>query len=483
MAQSKPKVLFVTTEYAPFSKVGGLGDVSGSLPKALRRIGAEARVVTPAWPGVMEKVAAAGLKTTFLPLPVNVSYAWRVHQASIIQVEVEGVQVYFLQAEEYEGAMYPDLLSFESVRPFAIFCMQALELGEATGWTPDIYHCHDWTSAFLPCALKWHRHYRSRPEKSIITLHNVAHQGAFDKGAFIEESGLEGWSYGMSGLEFYGLVNLLKGAIIASDAITTVSPCYSHEIQTFESTQALAGVIYQNRHKLSGILNGIDTELWDPETDPMIPAHFSPEDMEGKAICRRALMKEAGFPEDSKKPLVVCVSRLVEQKGFNLILPALKQLASMDAHFIFLGSGHGWIENALEQEGKLHPDTFCFFKGYNEKLSHLIYAGGDIFLMPSIFEPCGLSQMISMRYGTVPVVREVGGLKDTVTDVDSPGGGNGFTFLTCDTQGMMWALGRAVSRFMDKPAWQKIVCKDMKENFTWDKSASLYVKLYSELMP
>ncbi len=477
------KVLFVTTELAPFSKVGGLGDVAGSLPKALRQAGVDVRVVTPAWPGVLEKVASEGLKTTTLKTKVFAAYDWRIHSATVIKADVKGVPTYFLKAEDYSGAQYPAQLNFWSASPFAVFCMQALELKEAIEWEPDMYHCHDWTSAFLPCALAWHRHYRQVGGKSIMTLHNVAYQGIFEPSPFLEASGLEPWSFSSSTMEFYGQVNLLKGGIVAATAVTTVSPTYAGEIQTYESTRELSGILYQQRSKLRGILNGLDTKYWDSEKDKLIPARFSSKDLKGKTSCRKALLERAGFDTETDAPVIVGVSRLVEQKGFDMVLAGIQGILKMGAKLIILGSGQDWIENGLSQAEAENPGSIKFFKGYDEPLSHLLYAGGDIFLMPSVFEPCGLSQMISMRYGTVPVAREVGGLRDTVFDVDRPEGGNGFTFQTCDTDGMLWALGRAIGRYRDdKNAWKNIMLEGMSEDFTWDKSALLYRDLYQDLM-
>lgn len=480
--RKNPSILFVATELSPFSKVGGLGDVVGSLPKALLQAGADVRVVTPAWPGVLQKIRDAGYKSTVCSQPVIASYAWRVAEATVHRIDVDGVPVYLLESGDYSGAMYPWDLTPATVRPFAIFCMQALELENAIGWKPDVFHCHDWPTAFLPCALAWHRHYRIMNRKSVLTLHNVAHQGTFNPGPFFEESGLDPTCFNMQELEFYGQINLLKGGIVASTALTTVSPRYAWEIQTWESTQALSGVLYNQRHKLRGILNGLDVEYWDPATDPLLPECYSAESRAGRAACRRELLKSTGFDPAWKGPIVVCVSRLVEQKGFDIIMPALKQVHELNAKFIFLGSGHRWIEDAFRDAAALHRESLCFFPGYNEPLAHLMYAGGDIYLMPSLFEPCGLSQMIAMRYGTVPVVREVGGLRDTVFDVDAEGGGNGFTFLTYDTQGMLWSLRRAIERFSNARAWSKIQSKCMREDFSWNKSASLYRDLYRDIL-
>ena len=438
-------------------------------------------MVTPVWPGVLDKVAAAGLKAAPLPRPVSAAYDWQVREAGVHSVDVEGVPVYLLEAEDYTGEMYPAELNFRTVSPCAVFCMQALSLHRVIDWKPDIYHCHDWTTAFLPCALSWHRHFRQMPGRSVLTLHNVEHQGVFERDPFMEASGMEPWSFSPSGMEFYGQVNLLKGGIISAGAVTTVSPTYAGEIQTYESTRELSGVISQQSGKLRGILNGIDTDYWNPERDPMLPGRFTAKDLQGKKTCRVTLLKQAGFDPATKDPVVVCVSRLVEQKGFSLILEAMDALTALGAKFIFLGSGQAWIEDALAQAEAAHPQCVRFFRGYDEPLSHLMYAGGSIFLMPSVFEPCGLSQMIAMRYGTVPVVREVGGLKDTVTDADCPGGGTGFTFLTCDSEGMLWALRRAVERWRDATAWRAIVARGMNQDFTWSQSAERYKAMYQEM--
>ena len=316
-----------------------------------------------------------------------------------------------------------------------------------------------------------------------MTLHNVAYQGIFEPSPFLEASGLEPWSFSSSTMEFYGQVNLLKGGIVAATAVSTVSPTYANEIQTYESTRELSGILYQQRSKLRGILNGIDTKFWDPAGDKAIPAKFSVKDIKGKAACKKELLKRAGFDPESNAPVIVCVSRLVEQKGFDMVFNAAEQIAETGAKLLILGSGNDWIENGIIKASEDYPQSIKLFKGYDEPLSHLMYAGGDIFLMPSVFEPCGLSQMISMRYGTVPVVREVGGLRDTVFDVDRPEGGNGFTFQTCDVDGMMWALRRAVDRYnTNKDAWKNIMLEGMKEDFTWDKSAGLYKDMYEDLM-
>lgn len=476
-----PKVLFVGTECAPFSKVGGLGDVVGSLPKALLKCGIDVRVVTPAWQGVMETVKAAGYKVTTLPQKLSVSYAWTAIDANVHHIDADGVPVYFLESDYYMGEMYPWTLNHFTLRPSIVFCMQAIDLEKVTAWSPDIFHCHDWPSAALPCMLAWHRQYRERRRKSVMTLHNIAHQGIFYPGPFFDESGIDPSCFNVHGLEFYGQVNLLKGAVLSATAVTTVSPRYAWEIQTYESAQAFSGILHSQRHKLHGILNGIDVDYWDPSRDPFLPECYSAASLDGKATCRTELLKCTPFDPSYAGPVVVCVSRLVEQKGFDIILPALKQINDLGAKFIFLGSGAQWIEEAIRDAAAANNDSLCFFPGFNEPLAHLLYAGGDIYLMPSLFEPCGLSQLIAMRYGTVPVVREVGGLRDTVFDADAEGGGNGFTFLTYDTQGMLWSLRRAIERFSNVKAWNNIRSRGMNGDFSWGKSATLYGNLYKSM--
>jgi len=268
---------------------------------------------------------------------------------------------------------------------------------------------------------------------------------------------------------------------MSASAVTTVSPRYAWELQTYESTQEFSGILYSQRHKLFGILNGIDVDYWNPSTDPLLPECYSAASLDGKAVCRKELLKNTNFDPEYTGPIAVCVSRLVEQKGFDIVLPALKQIHDLGAKFIILGSGHKWIEDAIRDAAAANKESLCFIPGFNEPLAHLLYAGSDIFLMPSLFEPCGLSQMIAMRYGSVPVVREVGGLMDTVTDADSEGGGNGFTFLTYDTRGMLWSLRRAIERFSNARAWSKIRSSGMNEDFSWRKSAVLYEKLYNDI--
>ncbi|MCL2146991.1 MAG: glycogen synthase [Synergistaceae bacterium] len=479
------KILFVSSELAPFSKVGGLGDVVGSLPAAICKAGADARVLTPAYGsekgkgGVLDKVREKH-RLRKIPLPVVVALGGTPVYCSIYEAHIDGVCTWFVECPDYfKETIYPLYVDSDTIRPFTVLNFAALEIYRAVKWVPDVYHCHDWPTAILPIALKWHSYYSQlyKDAKSVFTIHNLAHQGIFSSDDFMPQTGIDRSCFVTDVLEYYNSINLLKGAIVTSGNITTVSPTYAAEIQTPEGGAGLDGVLRLHSAKLSGILNGLDTDYWQPETDVNISSPYSVDDLSGKRINRAELLKLCSWEEDNK-PLVVCVSRLVEQKGLDLILPAMPRLVKSGARYVFLGSGAASIEEGLFNAMQTHSNEIKYFNGYDEKLSHLIYAGGDIFLMPSLFEPCGLSQMISMRYGTVPVARAVGGLADTVIDFDSEKSGNGFLFYDYTQNSMLLAIERAIRLYSDDAKWVKLVQRGMKTDFTWDKSALSYLEIY-----
>ena len=479
------KILFVSSELAPFSKVGGLGDVVGSLPAAICKAGADARVLTPAYGsvkgkgGVLDKVREKH-KLHKIPLPVVVALGGAPVYCSIYEAHIDGVCTWFIECPDYfTETIYPLYVDSSTIRPFTILNFAALEIYRAVKWVPDVFHCHDWPTAILPIALSWHSYYKQlyKDSKSVFTIHNLAHQGVFSSDDFLPQTGIDRNCFITDVLEYYNSINLLKGAIVTSSKITTVSPTYAAEIQTFEGGAGLDGVLRKHSVKLSGILNGIDTDYWQPETDENISSPYSANDLSGKTINRAELLKRCSWEEDNK-PLIVCVSRLVEQKGLDLVLPAMPRLVKSGARYIFLGSGAANIEEGLFNAMQMHQNEIKYFNGYDEKLSHLIYSGGDIFLMPSLFEPCGLSQMISMRYGTVPVARAVGGLSDTVIDVDSDKPGNGFLFKGYTQNSMLIAIDRAIKLFSDEAKWIELVQRGMQTDFTWDKSALSYLEIY-----
>lgn len=479
------KVLFVSPELAPFSKVGGLGDVVSSLPAAICNNGADARILTPAYGsangkgGVLDKVREK-CKLRKLPTPIVVALGGIPVYCSIYEAKLDGVCIWFIDCPDFfTENIYPSYVDYNSVRPFAILNFAALELYRSVKWVPDVFHCHDWPTAVLPIALAWHNYYSKlySESKSVFTIHNLAHQGIFDPEAFFSHTGIDINCFNINGIEFFYNINLLKGAIISSSKITTVSPTYAEEIQTLEGGAGLDGVIRDNSAKLSGILNGIDTDYWDPKTDEFIPYQYSVDDLSGKKSNRSELIKRCLW-EDDNRPLIVCVSRLAEQKGFDLILPAMPRLAGSGARYVILGSGSQEIEDGLFYAEQVHSNEIKFFKGYNEELAHLIYSGGDMFLMPSLFEPCGLSQMISMRYGTIPIARAVGGLADTVRDVETEESGNGFLFYDYKQNSMISAINRAIRLYFDNNEWLKLMKRCMETDFTWNKSALSYLDIY-----
>jgi starch synthase len=478
------RVLHVTPEMAPLIKVGGLGDVAGSLPKALNSMGADCRVLIPNFKGLVERASSMGLKIVRCPGKVHAAINWRVYSAGILKTQVNGVTVYLLDQPELFSDLdaYPKSLTCESVLPFIFLSIGALELGNAVRWMPQVLHLHDWPAASVASMLKWHRHYHKLREQfeTVLTIHNLAHQG------IVSPSGLEGWgfnknSFSMDGMEFYGHVNLLKGGIIASDKVTTVSPRYSWDIQTREGGMGLDGVLFANRNKLCGILNGVDYDVWNPSKDPLITSHYSPSDLSGKAKCRKDLLRILGW-EDTGDVLVAFVGRLVEQKGVDLILGAMNRILAEPIRLVILGSGHPLFEEKLKSEAQKHPKKLWVSTDFDETMAHRIYAGSDLMLMPSQFEPCGLSQLIAMAYGTIPVSRATGGIADTVIDADGADDGTGFLFIDYSPEEMMRALKRGIAAISNPSRRAKIIRNCMTADFSWRQSAKAYLNIYEELL-
>jgi len=482
-ASSRLSVLHVSPEMAPLSKVGGLADVVGSLPAAQRELGVDARVITPSWPDVSGRLRQLAAKFKAGPLPVCVPLQWRAWCGSVSETEIGGVPVYLL---EHPGLfdkreIYPAVLDGDSARPFAFLSLAALEPAFPDGWKPDIIHVHDWSTCLAPAALKWHRYYGLLPEKpfTVLTIHNIAYQGSLPL-SVLDEWGMAEAAFSMDAMEFYGWMNLLKGGIASADALTTVSHNYAKEILTPQFGEGLDGVLGYRRERLDGIVNGIDTVYWDPRTDPLVPANFGPGDMKGKNICRRALFEECGWVSDDR-PLLVSIGRLVGQKGMDILLEAVGPLVSAGARLVVIGTGEPEMEKAFAALGKKRQSEVFFRAAFDERLAHLAYAGGDIFLMPSLFEPCGLSQMISMRYGTVPVVRGVGGLADTVSDADAEPHGTGFMFDEYTWEAIVGAVNRALEHFRSPRRWSILRKRCMEKDFSWSRSARDYISLYDSL--
>lgn len=477
------KVLHVATEMAPIEKHSALGDVLGALPRFLRAAGVDARVLLPLYRDALTRCQSLGIHVQSIQKQVHVALNYRVYSASIYEAEYKGVPIYLLEQHELFTSpnIYEDALTPTRAIPFVFLSFAALELANAIGWQPNIFHVHDWSVALLPVALRWHHHYHSMSKNydTVLTIHNLSHQG------IVENDDLGDWGFkkkaeSLSDLDFYGQCNLLKGGILTSDAITTVSPHYSWDIQTIDEGFGLHSVLSENKAKLHGILNGVDYDAWNPSTDPFIGSHFSIEDLRGKRICKEELLKICDWPDDGK-PILAFVGRLAEQKGVDILLSALDWVLVGNCRMVLLGTGQEHYKNLVEIFAEKYSDYFYACTEYDEKLSHKIYAGSDILLMPSLFEPCGQSQIIAMSYGTVPVVRATGGLADTVIDFDTSSDGTGFLFSEYSAAELADAISRAVSVYSDPSKWSLVMKNSMQANFSWSTSAKMYKELYVAL--
>lgn len=456
------KILFVSSEAVPFAKTGGLADVAGSLPIALEKLGIDIKVVMPKYKTVKVK-----------------------EDRTVIGRNLE---VLFIENEKYfnRSQLYGDKFGDypDNLERFSYFSKSCLDLLKKINFKPDIIHCNDWQSSLIPVYLK--TIYKNDPFfcdiKTILTIHNLSYQGLFDKSHF-PKSGL-GWNlFTIEGLEFYDKVNILKGGILFSDLITTVSPTYSKEIQTKEFGHGLEGVLKERSNELYGILNGIDYDTWNPKTDKYISKKYDANDIKAKYVNKEDLQKISGLSVDRNIPLIGIISRLADQKGLDLISAIIGDLLKSKLQFIVLGTGDNKYHVLFEKIAKVYPKKTSMNLKFDAVLAQKIYAGCDIFLMPSRFEPCGLGQMICLRYGTIPVVRLTGGLKDTIEEYDAASGqGNGFVFSQYSSSELLAAIKRSLAFYKDKEAWQKLTKKAMGYDFSWDNSAKEYEKLYNKLI-
>ncbi len=481
------KVLHIAPECSPLAKKGGLGDVVGTLPKALKKQNIDAKVLLPAWPGVLDKAEKSGMLKREPIGEISVALNWRAYTASVLEAEVNGLHIYLMDQPELfsNPCIYPEKLDAVTVLPFIFLSFAPFELLRLTGWKPQFLHAHDWTTALISAALKWHRYYSyfNGDYDTVFTIHNLAFQG------IISPSVLEGWGFSPSSfsnldtdsMEYFGQVNMMKGAITTTDAFTTVSPNYSWDIQTPNGGLGLDGVISAHKNKLRGIINGIDYDIWNPGTDSFLPANYSIGDMDGKSECRKALLKECGW-EDDGRPILIFVGRLTEQKGIDIMLEAVGPLLANKARFVIVGSGNDLYTRKVVEFEKEHPDSVHGILEFNEAKAHLTYAGGDILLMPSLFEPCGLSQMIAFAYGTIPVARATGGLADTVIDADGSPDGTGFLFKDFASGELHKAIERALAAKEDGKRWDGIIRNALGADFSWDNSAKAYAELYRDIL-
>jgi starch synthase len=474
------KVLFVASECSPFVKTGGLGDVVGALPVALQRRGLDVRVAMPLYAGLPWRQLEP-LEGT-LGVPMWFGTAWsgiRMGHLPRSQVPIYFLEYhrYFDRAHLYGTATeaYPD-----NLERFAFLSRGALELCKAIAWIPDVIHVHDWQTALVPVyvdTVEW-----SQPlhgAATVYTIHNLAYQGVFDGNA-MGVTGLGHEHYNSREFEHLGTLNLTKAAVAHSTMVSTVSPTYTREIQTPAYGFGLDGVLAGRGGDLRGILNGIDVEEWNPATDPHLPAHFDADDPAGKAACKAALQREASLPVSSYVPLFGLIGRLVPQKGIDVLAHALHRVLGWKLQLVLLGAGDLPAERFFTAVARERGDRFAAWIGFDNPRAHRIEAGCDFFIMPSRFEPCGLNQMYSLRYGTLPIVRATGGLADTVTNYDERSGeGTGFVFHDLTPDALADTIGWAVSTWYDRPGHiERLRRHAMRQDFSWDRAAREYERLY-----
>jgi starch synthase len=475
-------VLIIGSEALPFAKTGGLADVLGALPPALARLGWDATVVLPRYRG-----GEAGTQVDQFPLTVG----GQAHDVALYQAPLDGARAILVGVPELfdrEGLYGAGNADYtDNPRRFAFLVRAALEYAARRPAAPSILHAHDWQAGLAPVYLKtrYASHQTLAGTPCVFTIHNLAYQGQFEAD-WLPRLDLSWDLLGVAGLEFWGRISLLKGGINYSELVTTVSPRYAEEIQTPELGFGFEGILRGRSGDLYGVLNGIDVNQWNPARDPHLPATYSAADLSGKQAAKAAVLQRYGLPADERalaRPLVGMISRMVDQKGFDLIAALPLELAALDASFVVLGTGEPHYQDFWRQLAARHPDRIAARIGFDEGLAHLIEAGSDIFLMPSRFEPCGLNQMYSMRYGTVPVVRRVGGLADTVRDYSSGAAeATGFAFDEYTPRALIETLSRALALFQDPARWRALQLSGMRQDHSWDRSAREYVKIYERAM-
>ncbi len=475
----KRKVLFVGSEAAPFAGTGGLGEVLGSLPRAINDGGEyEARVILPLYESFPENRRSdlQFVCWTFVKL------SWRNQYCGLFRLK-EGNTVFYFIDNEYYFKRHGLYGHGDDGERFAFFSMAVLDLLPRLDFVPDIIHCNDWQTALVPIYYKLFYMYRQGYGgiRTVFTIHNIEYQGWFNRNMLGDVFGIPDHEFGS--IEHFGEINLMKGAIDYSDAVSTVSPTYAQEIMTMEYSHGLDGDLYRNKHKLRGILNGIDTVTYDPETNPSLYAHYSANDKSGKAIDKAGLQKQLWLPIRSDVPVIAMITRLAEHKGLDIVRAAMPELLARDVQFIILGTGEYDYENYFSHMQEVYDDRVRAIIAFDKDLSHKIYAGADIFLMPSKSEPCGLSQMMACRYGTIPIVRETGGLKDSIIDAYNGDMGNGYKFSRYAADDLLGAVDRAVGLYKDyKTKWSGLVDRAMRTDFSWNVSAVEYIKFYNELI-
>ncbi len=478
-------ILFVTPEAHPFAKTGGLGDVMGSLPRALKQLGHDVRVILPRYRAVKQ------VKRSIKPLGVTVSVplgpktlSGKLQEGRLHRT----LPIYFVEQNslfDREGFYGNAKGEFsDNAERFIFFSRATLEACKALDFQPDIIHCNDWQTGLVPCYLKTLYAYDPffANTRSVFAIHNLGYQGNFDE-KYVPVAHLPWSEFTLAGVEFYGHFSFLKAGLVYADALSTVSKTYSKEILTPEHGFGMDGVLRHHWSKLFGILNGADYAEWDPQTDSRIKTRYGPKSLKGKQECKRSLSRKLSLPLPEQTPLICMVTRLSCQKGIDLLMQAFPRLMEQELGLVILGSGEAHYEKFLKDQDRIFPERFRFVSGFDEKLAHQLIAGSDILLMPSLYEPCGLTQMYALRYGTVPVVRRVGGLADTVKAF-SPGKnqGTGFLFKRAEADAMIHCLHKALALYPKKKIWRTLMQNGMQQDFGWDQAAGHYIRRYRQAL-
>ncbi len=484
-------VLFLSSEVDPFAKTGGLADVSGALPKAVKALEHEIRIMMPRYGSINERKATLHemMRLKEIEIPVGSKTFHASVRSSFIPGNHDKVQVYFLDNSTLFGRsglyVHPETKKdyADNDERFIFFSRGVLEVLKKLGWQPDVIHCNDWQTGLVPAYLK--TLYKDDPfyreTRTVFTVHNMAYQGVFPKASF-PKTLLPGELLAESGVEAYGNLNLLKAGLVFADAITTVSERYAQEIaSSAEFGCGLESIVSKRKQDLKGILNGIDYGVWDPAVDEYIPHRYDARSIDLKVENKKILLGKMGLPFRAETPVIGIISRLADQKGFDLIDEVLDDMMKLDLQMVVLGTGEKKYHDLFERAHKKYPQKVGIRLGFDEELAHLIEAGSDMFLMPSRYEPCGLNQLYSLRYGTVPIVRATGGLDDTIEDIAAGNGGTGFKFKQYDSGELLKTVQRAVTAYRDQVSWRKLMKNGMARDFSWETSARKYIQLYRSL--
>ncbi len=476
-------IVHAASELFPFMKTGGLADAVGGLTKALAAAGHEVSVFLPGYRAALDHPDADGVERMHR---LQIELGGRYLEADLLRLKLApGYTVYFVARDEFfdrRGAYGTNERDYDdNAERFIFFSKAVAEAMRLADLKADVVHAHDWQTALLPVYVRLaeERHDTSLAVKTVFTVHNLSFQGVYPMDAFALTNLPEEFR-SVDGLEFFGQLNLMKAGLLFGDRVTTVSPTYAREIQSPEFGCGLEGVIATRASDLVGLLNGIDDSIWNPAADPLLPARYSADDPAGKAKCRRALLKKCGFDPETKAPIFGMICRLTEQKGIDLLLSARRFFETEDCRLVVVGMGRNHYEDALHELAQVNPRRIALARVLDEPMTHLVEAGADFFLMPSIFEPCGLNQMYSLRYGTVPLCSRVGGLVDTVTDLEeAPDGGTGLLFAPTE-QGISWALERAMILYRNPEKLRATIARGMRREFGWATAARRYEQLYND---